>query len=64
MISPEERAHDLADMVAHWQLSQIAKKAKEENKNVNVNLHSFYHKYYTELLNIFKQDTLFNNEQE
>ncbi|MCC8069756.1 MAG: hypothetical protein LIO71_08415 [Ruminococcus sp.] len=62
IISPEERAHDLADMVAHWQLSEVAKKAKEENKTVKVNLHSFYHKYYTELLNIFKQDALFNED--
>ena len=62
IISPEERAHDLADKVAQWQLSQVAKKAKEENKTVKVNVHSFYHKYYTELLNIFRQDALFNEE--
>ncbi len=62
IISPEERAHDLAEMASKWQLEQIVKNAKKENKRVSVNLHTYYHNYYTELLNIFKQDELFNPE--
>jgi hypothetical protein len=60
MISPEERAHDLAEMASVWQLEQIVKNAQKEDKRVSVNLHTFYHKYYEELVNIFKQDELFN----
>lgn len=64
LISPEERAHDLADMVSNWQVEAIAKQAQENKKNskVNVNLHSFYRKYYDELLEVFKNDELFNEE--
>jgi hypothetical protein len=62
IISPEERAHDLADMASNWQLEQIVKTAKQEGKKVTVNLHKLYHKYYEELLNVFKQDELFNEE--
>ncbi len=56
----EERAHDVANMISHWQLEVINVRAKQDNKKVNVNLHSFYHKYYTELLNAFNNDPLFN----
>lgn len=60
MITIDERAHDVANMIASWELEHIAKRAKEENKTVNVNVHGLYRKYYTELVNIFKQDALFN----
>lgn len=64
MISPQERAHDLADKVSQWQIELIFKQAQEEKKGskVNVNLHSFYRKYYDELLEVFEKDALFNEE--
>ncbi|MGN1412012.1 MAG: hypothetical protein ACI4WH_05860 [Oscillospiraceae bacterium] len=64
MITIEERAHDVANMIASWELEHIAKRAQEENKTVNVNVHGLYRKYYTELVNIFQQDALFNSNLE
>jgi hypothetical protein len=62
MLTLEERAHDVAEMVASWELDHIAKRAKEEHKTVNINVHNLYRKYYGELLNIFSQDPKFNPE--
>lgn len=64
MMTVEQRAHDVANMVASWELEHIAKRAHEENKTVNVNVHGLYRKYYTELVNIFNQDVLFNPDAE
>lgn len=64
MLTIEERAHDVAEMISNWELDHVAKRAREENKTVNINVHGLYRKYYSELVNIFNQDALFNPDLE